>query len=49
MRSSQIVDEIYLAELIERLIASAEVATVLGSIPASSDTVESEERQMKLC
>ncbi len=27
--------------------ANAEVATVLGSIPASSDTVESEGRQMK--
>ena len=26
----------------ERLTANAEVATVLGSIPASSDTVESE-------
>ncbi len=25
------------------------VATVLGSIPASSDTVESEERRMKQC
>jgi hypothetical protein len=49
MRSSQSVDEIYLAELIERLIASAEVATVLGSILASTDTVESEGRQMKLC
>ncbi len=29
--------------------ANAEVATVLGSIPASSDTVESEGRQMKRC
>ncbi len=37
------------AEWIERLTANAEVATVLGSIPASSDTVESEGRQMKLC
>ncbi len=27
----------------------AKVATVLGSIPASSDTVESEGRQMKQC
>ncbi len=36
-------------EWLERLTANAEVATVLGSIPASSDTVESEERQMKQC
>ncbi len=33
----------------QRLTANAEVATVLGSIPASSDTVESEGRQMKQC
>ncbi len=38
-----------LAEWFERLIASVEVATVLGSIPASSDSVESEGRQMKKC
>ncbi len=38
-----------LAEWLERLDANAEVATVLGSIPATSDTVESEGRQMKLC
>ncbi len=38
-----------LAKWLERLIANAEVPTVLGSIPASSDTVESEERQMKQC
>jgi hypothetical protein len=36
-----------LAEWLERLTANAGVATVLGSIPASSDTVESEGRQMK--
>jgi hypothetical protein len=36
-----------LAEWFERLTAKSDVATVLGSIPASSDTVESEERQMK--
>jgi hypothetical protein len=30
-----------------RLTANAEVATVLGSIPAYSDTVKSEGRQMK--
>jgi hypothetical protein len=33
----------------ERLTANAEVATVLGSIPATFDTVESEGRQMKQC
>jgi hypothetical protein len=31
----------------ELLTAIVKVATVLGSIPASSDTVEYEERQMK--
>ncbi len=36
-----------LDEWLERLTANAAVATVLGSIPASSDTVESEGRQMK--
>ncbi len=37
-----------LAEWLERLTANAVlVTTVLGSIPASSDTVESEGRQMK--
>jgi hypothetical protein len=34
---------------VERLIANAKVAIALGSIPASSDTVESEGRQMKQC
>ncbi len=34
---------------LERLTANAEVATVLGSIPTSSDKVESEGRQMKQC
>jgi hypothetical protein len=38
-----------LAERLERLTANAKVATVLGSIPASSGTVESEGRQMKQC
>ncbi len=38
-----------LAEWLERLTANAVVTTVLGSIPASSDTVESEGRQMKQC
>jgi hypothetical protein len=37
------------AEWLEHLTANAEVATVLGSIPASSDTVESKGRQMKQC
>ncbi len=39
----------YLAEWLERLTAIAVVTTVLGSIPASSDTVESEGWQMKQC
>ncbi len=34
---------------LERLTANAEVATVLDSFLASSDTVESEGRQMKQC
>jgi hypothetical protein len=38
-----------LAEWLERLTANTVVATVLGSIPASSDTVESEGRQMHQC
>ncbi len=38
-----------LTEWLERLTANAVVATVLGSITASSDTVESEGRQMKQC
>jgi hypothetical protein len=33
----------------KRLTANAVVATVLGSIPASYDTVDSEGRQMKQC
>jgi hypothetical protein len=37
-----------MAEWSERKIANVEVATVLGSFPASSDTAESKERQMKL-
>jgi hypothetical protein len=36
-----------LADWLERLTANAPVATVLGSIPASAGTVESEGRQMK--
>ncbi len=38
-----------LAEKLERLTANANVPTVPGLMPASSDTVESEERQMKQC
>ncbi len=38
-----------LAHCLERLTTSAKVATVLGSIPASSYTVKSEGRQMKPC
>jgi hypothetical protein len=38
-----------LADWLEQLTVNAKVATVLGSIPASSDTVASEERQMKQC
>ncbi len=38
-----------LAQWLERLTANALVATVLGSIPASVGTVESEGRQMKQC
>ncbi len=38
-----------IAQWFERLAVNAEVATVLGSIPASSDTVWSEGRQMKKC
>ncbi len=38
-----------LPEWLERLTVNALVATVLGSIAASSDTVESEGRQMKQC
>ncbi len=34
---------------VQSMTANAKVATVLGSIPASSDTVESEGRQMKQC
>jgi hypothetical protein len=38
-----------IAQWLERLTANAVVATVLGSISASSDRVESEGRQMKQC
>ncbi len=37
------------AEGLERLSVSAKVATALGSIAASSDTVKSEGRQMNQC
>jgi hypothetical protein len=48
MRSSR-VSGWDLVEWLERLAVNAKVATVLGSIPASSDTAESEGRQMKQC
>ncbi len=38
-----------LAMWLERLIVTAEIVTVLGSIPVSSDTVESEQQQMNQC
>jgi hypothetical protein len=41
MRSVRKREKRDLAEWLERLTANAEVATVMGSIPASSDTVES--------
>jgi hypothetical protein len=50
MRSRRVVDEIQTScYLLESLANNAEVATVLGSIPASSDTVESEGRKTKQC
>jgi hypothetical protein len=39
MRCSQVVDEMWVAEWLERMTVHAEVAIVLGSIPAFSDTV----------
>jgi hypothetical protein len=38
-----------LAEWLECLTANVKIATVLGSVSASSDTVESEGRQMRHC
>jgi len=49
--SFPLVNLTFLLDLAERLLrrtANAKVATVLGSIPASADTVESEGRQMKV-
>jgi hypothetical protein len=43
------VDATDVAEWLERLTANAKIATVLGSIPASSVTAESEGKQMKQC
>ncbi len=37
------------SEWLERLTVNAEVTTIPGSIPASSDTLEYEGRQMKQC
>ncbi len=42
MRSSLVECGLDLADWLERLTANAKVATVLGSIQASSDTLESE-------
>ncbi len=39
----------YIVEWLEHLAVNAKVATVLGSIPASSDTVEYDGRQIKQC
>jgi hypothetical protein len=51
--NSRTVDEIYPMVTVQRLTDNAVlfriVATVPGSIPASSDTVDSEGRQMKKC
>ncbi len=38
-----------IAKWLERLDVNAKVAPILGSIPAPSDTVESEGRKMKKC
>ncbi len=43
------INGIFVAVWLERLSANAEVATALGSIPASSDTVESEGLLMNQC
>jgi hypothetical protein len=49
-RSHPHVDEMKsIDEWLKRLDVNAKVATVLGLIPASSDTVESEGRQIKQC
>ncbi len=42
-------DEIYVASWLERLAVNAKVATVLGSVTASSDTMDLRGRQMKQC
>ncbi len=55
LQISVIICHIYLGMRSSRMIrvsdcqANAKVATVLGWIPASTDTVESERRQMKHC
>ncbi len=49
LRKRQINQRLDLAEWLERLAVNAKVATDLGSITASSDTVEYEGRQMKQC
>jgi hypothetical protein len=49
MKSTRVIDEIYIPQCLECLAVNAKVATVLRSIPASSDTVKFEGRQMKQC
>ncbi len=49
LRGRYTVNWMRLAEWLERLTVNAVVVSVLGSIPESSDTVESEGRQMKQC
>jgi hypothetical protein len=55
MRYGRVVEEILsscggdIAEWLEPLTGNAKVATVLGSIPTSSDTVQSEGLRMKQC
>jgi hypothetical protein len=44
-----LLERIKIRALSERLSANAKAATVLGSILASFDTVESEVRQMEQC
>ncbi len=40
---------IYLFSMLNKYAANAKIATALGSIRASSDTVDFKERQMKQC
>jgi hypothetical protein len=49
MRLSRVVDDTYSRAVRASGCLGHKVATVLDSVPASSDTVESEGRQMKQC